>query len=87
MTENSGHVSLDVHAHLAPIFQDELARIRGVSWNATERVLTVDGHDVGMKPLFDTPALVAWMAKNRVEAAWISIPPPLYRLDPYTPPH
>ena len=79
MTENSVRISLDVHAHLAPIFRDELARIRGVSWNATERVLTVDGHDVGMKPLFDPPALVAWMAKNRVEAAWISIPPPLYR--------
>jgi aminocarboxymuconate-semialdehyde decarboxylase len=79
MIENSGRISLDVHAHLAPIFPDELAMINGVSWNRIERVLTVDGHEVGMKPLFDPQALVAWMEKNRVEAAWISIPPPLYR--------
>jgi len=76
MTER---ISLDVHAHLAPIFPDELARIKGVSWNAADKVLTVDGHDVGMKPLFDPPALVSWMDRNRVERAWISIPPPLYR--------
>jgi aminocarboxymuconate-semialdehyde decarboxylase len=75
----SQRISLDVHAHLAPIFPDDLAKITGVSWNAADRVLTVDGHEVGMKPLFDPKALVAWMEKNRVETAWISIPPPLYR--------
>lgn len=75
----SERISLDIHAHLAPIFPDELARIKGVSWNAAEKVLTVDGHAVGMKPLFDPPALVAWMEENDVETAWISIPPPLYR--------
>jgi aminocarboxymuconate-semialdehyde decarboxylase len=75
----SQRISLDVHAHLAPIFPEELSRIKGVSWNATDKVLTVDGHEVGMKPLFDPPALVAWMEKNGVETAWISIPPPLYR--------
>ena len=72
-------ISLDVHAHLAPIFLDALTKIKGVSWNAADRVLTVDGHEVGMKPLFDPEALVAWMEKNGVEMAWISIPPPLYR--------
>jgi aminocarboxymuconate-semialdehyde decarboxylase len=76
MTER---ISLDVHAHLAPIFLEELAKIAGVSWNAADKVLTVDGHEVGMKPLFDPSALVAWMEKNGVETAWISIPPPLYR--------
>lgn len=76
MTER---ISLDIHAHLAPIFPDELATIKGVSWNATDKVLTVDGHDVGMKPLFDPPALVAWIEEHNVEQAWISIPPPLYR--------
>jgi aminocarboxymuconate-semialdehyde decarboxylase len=79
MTSKLECISLDVHAHLAPIFPDELARIRGVSWNAPKKVLTVDGHDVGMKPLFDPLALVAWMEEHNVETAWISIPPPLYR--------
>lgn len=76
MTER---IALDVHAHLAPVFPDELGAIDGVSWNAGARVLTVDGHAVGMKPLFDPLALVAWMDENNVERAWISIPPPLYR--------
>jgi len=75
----SDRISLDVHAHLAPIFPDALSKIKGVSWNATDRVLTVDGHEVGMKPLFDPEALAAWMKKNGVETALISIPPPLYR--------
>ena len=72
-------ISLDVHAHLAPVFPDDLKAIAGVSWNAADKVLTIDGHDVGMAPLFDPPALIAWMDKNCVTTAWISIPPPLYR--------
>ncbi len=72
-------ISLDVHAHLAPIFPDELSAIDGVTWNADAKALVVDGHTVGMKPLFDPPALVAWMDRNNVVSAWISIPPPLYR--------
>jgi aminocarboxymuconate-semialdehyde decarboxylase len=76
MTER---IALDVHAHLAPVLPDALAAIDGVSWNAETRVLNIDGHDVGMKPLFDPAALVAWMERNNVEHAWISIPPPLYR--------
>jgi aminocarboxymuconate-semialdehyde decarboxylase len=72
-------IALDVHAHLAPIFPDDLRTIDGVAWKPDAQVLVVDGHDVGMKPLFDPPALVAWMDKHNVEQAWISIPPPLYR--------
>jgi aminocarboxymuconate-semialdehyde decarboxylase len=77
MTER---IALDLHAHLAPIFPDELKTIAGVEWKADARVLVVDGHEVGMKPLFDPPALVAWMTQNNVAHAWISIPPPLYRM-------
>ena len=76
MTER---IALDVHTHLAPIFSDELTRVAGVEWKPDAKVLVVDGHEVGMKPLFDPPALVAWMDRNHVESAWISIPPPLYR--------
>jgi len=76
MTER---IALDIHAHLAPVFPEALSGISGVEWKADAKVLTVDGHDVGMKPLFDPPALIAWMDKNNVEKAWISIPPPLYR--------
>ena len=76
MTER---IALDIHAHLAPVFPDDLDSVEGVTWKADAKILSVDGHDVGMKPLFDPPALVAWMNQNNVAHAWISIPPPLYR--------
>ncbi len=76
MTER---IALDIHAHLAPVFPEKLRGIAGVEWKPDAKVLVVDGHEVGMKPLFDPPALVAWMDRNSVETAWISIPPPLYR--------
>jgi aminocarboxymuconate-semialdehyde decarboxylase len=79
MNDAVERIALDVHAHQAPIFPDDLNGIAGVSWNAANAVLTIDGHDVGLKALFDPGALVSWMDQNRVERAWISIPPPLYR--------
>jgi len=79
MPETPEFISLDVHAHLAPVFPDDLASVSGVSWDPVSGVLNVDGHGVGMKPLFDPPALVAWMERNNVTQTWISIPPPLYR--------
>jgi aminocarboxymuconate-semialdehyde decarboxylase len=72
-------ISLDVHAHLAPVFPDGLAAIAGVSWDVAAGTMTVDGHTIGIKPLFKPEALIAWMDENGVEHAWISIPPPLYR--------
>lgn len=72
-------ISLDVHAHLAPVFPEALAAIAGVSWDAAAGTMTVDGHTIGIKPLFKPEALLAWMDENGVEHAWISIPPPLYR--------
>ena len=79
MSESPERIALDVHAHLAPIVAEELAAIDGVTWHADNRTLLVDGHAVGMKPLFDPAALVAWMDRNAVAKAWVSIPPPLYR--------
>lgn len=72
-------ILLDVHAHLAPVNEAELARIPGVSFDGALSVMTVDGHAVGMKPLFQPQALKAWMERNSVARAWISAPPPLYR--------
>lgn len=72
-------IALDVHAHLAPVVPEKLAAIDGVDWDAAARVLHVDGHAVGMKPLFAPGQLIAWMDGNGVERAWVSAPPPLYR--------
>jgi len=72
-------ILLDVHAHLAPVVPSRLAGLDGVAWDPDKMVMTVDGHAVGMKPLFRPEALRAWMADNGVAHAWISAPPPLYR--------
>ena len=72
-------IALDVHAHLAPIQPAQLAGIDGVSWVADTQKLTIDGHTVGIKSLFQPNALLAWMDTHHVERAWVSIPPPLYR--------
>ena len=48
MTER---IALDIHAHLAPVFPDDLDSVEGVTWKADAKLLSVDGHDVGMKPL------------------------------------
>lgn len=79
MADTPERISLDVHAHLAPIFPDDLDAIGGVTWHTDAKTLVVDGHTVGMKPLFDPSALIAWMDRNTIATAWISIPPPLYR--------
>lgn len=73
------HIVLDVHAHLAPVVEARLAKLDGVEWDAAARVMHVDGHAVTMKKLFEPAELLAWMDRNRVERAWVSAPPPLYR--------
>lgn len=72
-------IALDVHAHLAPIIPERLASLPGVSWRAQDEQLVVDGHVVGIKNLFRPAALLRWMDEHRVERAWVSVPPPLYR--------
>lgn len=75
----AGRIALDVHAHLVPIAANRLAQIAGVTWDAVGKALTVDGHAVPVPALYQPDALVAWMDRQRVEQAWISIPPPFYR--------
>lgn len=72
-------IALDVHAHLVPIVKDRLGAIPGLRWNAESGLLEVDGHSVAAPALYKPDALLAWMDHNRVERAWISIPPPMYR--------
>lgn len=72
-------IRLDVHAHLAPVVPERLAGLAGVTWEAENGIMKVDGHTVGMKQLFRPEALIRWMDENNVEHAFISAPPPLYR--------
>jgi len=72
-------IRLDVHAHLAPVVPDRLVGLAGVAWDSENRVMTVDGHTVGMKQLFQPEALMRWMDENNVKHAFVSVPPPLYR--------
>ncbi len=76
-------IRLDVHAHLVPVIPDKLAAL-GIDWDPPRQQLTLDGHALGLKPLFQPDALIAWMDSNAIATAWISIPPPAYRqtLDP-----
>ena len=74
-------IALDVHAHLAPVLKDQLTGIDGVTWSEEAGALTIDGYTLAAKSVYQPEALVAWMDEHRVERAWISIPPPLYRLE------
>ena len=80
MNATGERIALDVHAHLAPVLTDRLAGIDGVSWNAADGAMTIDGYTLAAKSVYRPEALIAWMDEHRVERAWISIPPPLYRL-------
>ncbi|HSI00390.1 MAG TPA: amidohydrolase family protein [Reyranella sp.] len=73
-------IALDVHAHLAPVLRDRLVDIAGVSWNDADGAMTIDGYTLAAKSVYRPEALIAWMDEHRVERAWISVPPPLYRL-------
>jgi aminocarboxymuconate-semialdehyde decarboxylase len=73
-------IALDVHAHLAPVLKDRLKAIAGVDWSEEAGALTIDGYTLAAKSVYRPEALLAWMDEHRVERAWISIPPPLYRL-------
>lgn len=79
MQRQAPKIVLDVHAHLAPVMQAELAGFDGVNWDASARRMTVDGYAIGMTSLFDPQALLDWMEHNAVEHVWVSAPPPLYR--------
>src|SRR6266481_1807909 len=72
-------ILLDVHAHLIPAAEAGLADFEGVVWDKPLGKFSVDGHPVGIRSLFKPLDLLEWMDKNRVENAWISVPPPVYR--------
>lgn len=80
MSATGERIALDVHAHLAPVLKDRLAGIAGVRWNETDAAMTIDGYTLAATSVYRPEALIAWMDEHRVERAWISIPPPLYRL-------
>jgi aminocarboxymuconate-semialdehyde decarboxylase len=74
-------IHLDVHAHLVPIAAPGIHGLPGVSWDAGRNVLEVDGKALAVKSLYEPRALIDWMDQNRIGRAWISIPPPMYRLE------
>lgn len=72
-------IALDVHAHLIPVAEARLHEFTGVAWDEACRRLEIDGHAIGLKSLFAADELLAWMDRNGVARAWVSIPPPAYR--------
>jgi predicted TIM-barrel fold metal-dependent hydrolase len=72
-------IVLDVHAHLVPVTLDLVSSLSGVTWDAQSQAMTIDGHLLATKALFQADVLLAWMDKNTIGHAWISIPPPAYR--------
>src|SRR4051794_3010019 len=72
-------IALDIHTHLIPLDRAGLAAFDGVTWDADAEQLTIDGHELWPRELFQPQALIAWLDNNNIRQAWISIPPPLYR--------
>lgn len=71
------NIALDVHVHIVPA--EQLAVADGVTWNPQTRDLCIDGKPVTLKDLFEPSLLLAWMDRQRVDRAWISVPPLVYR--------
>lgn len=73
-------IELDIHAHIAPIAAGIEAQ-EGVSWVAETSTLSfAEGGALASPSAVRPEALLAWMDKQRIRKAWISAPPPLYRL-------
>ncbi|MGN6585699.1 MAG: amidohydrolase family protein [Rhizobiaceae bacterium] len=72
-------IALDVHCHLAPLTPERTAGLEGIEWKG--EALSIDGYVLASPSVYRADALLAWMDGNGVEKAWISVPPPLYRLD------
>ncbi|MCC7272736.1 MAG: amidohydrolase family protein [Alphaproteobacteria bacterium] len=73
-------IALDVHAHLAPILPERIGAIAGIRWQPEANALEIDGATLASASVFRPERLIQWMDERRVGRAWISIPPPLYRL-------
>ena len=74
-------IALDIHCHLAPLDPPRTAGMPGISWDEAGRLITIDGYQLAAPSVYRVEALIAWMDENGVGRAWISIPPPLYRLE------
>ena len=72
-------ILLDVHAHLVPVVPQRLEDVAGASWDPKTRALSLDGRSAGPSALFQPDRLTSWMDLNRIQHAWVSIPPPAYR--------
>src|SRR5215217_4224752 len=72
-------IALDIHTHLIPLDREALGNFSGVTWDAGAQQLIIDGHKLWPRELFQPQALIAWLDRNNIRQAWISIPPPLYR--------
>ena len=44
MNAGEERIALDIHAHLAPVLEDRLAGIAGVSWYDADGTMTIDGY-------------------------------------------
>jgi len=71
-------VALDIHCHLVPLTPARTAGLNGIHWRGD--ALDIDGYVLASPSVYRAEALIEWMDKQRVARAWISIPPPLYRL-------
>ena len=72
-------ILLDVHAHLIPTDGLISAGLHGVAWAPEQERLTLDGHAHTQKSLYRPHELIAWLEKQGVDRAWISVPPFAYR--------
>lgn len=68
---------IDVHTHLAPDLADG-QKVHGVLVDRDGR-LEIDGHRIALPGLYDAPRLAEFVRSNRMDAAWVSPPPPFYR--------
>ena len=71
-------IALDIHCHLVPLTPALTTGLAGIRWR--EAHLDIDGYVLASPSVYRVDALLDWMDNNSVARAWVSIPPPLYRL-------
>jgi aminocarboxymuconate-semialdehyde decarboxylase len=68
---------IDVHAHLAPDFEQVAAPEAVVVDRGGS--LVIESHRIDVRGLYDANALAGSLAEHGIDAAWVSPPPPTYR--------
>ncbi|SMF70565.1 aminocarboxymuconate-semialdehyde decarboxylase [Tistlia consotensis] len=74
-------ILLDLHCHLVPLTPAATEGLKGIAWRGAGPALEIDGYLLAAPSVYRVEALLDWMDRNAVERAWISVPPPLYRLE------